>query len=393
VDIDDFTDINQTLGFDAANDVLRTIADRLVAMSGTGWSCARIGGDEFAVVLPAETDALAVVDQIRAELGRPMPDIGFPLSVSAVVGIATAPQHGSTALDLLASADLAVHQAKRSPTRVATFRAVSSGSGPGRSTLRAELRDALEAGQIIAHLQPQVDLQRGRITGVEALARWDHPTRGLVPPGVFLDLVADTGLMPTLTAHMIDQAATALAACAMSGHPVGVSVNVSALDLADDDLVSNLERALGQVGRPAGALTIEITEDAVLVDRSRAITTLTRIRELGARVAVDDYGTGQSSLSYVRDLPLDELKLDRSFVMGGAGDPRRSAIVRSTVELAHSLGLTAVAEGIEDHETVVWLRRLGCDLGQGFHFARPVPLHELLVLLERDAATVPALTA
>lgn len=393
MDLDQFADINQTLGYDTANDVLCAVADRLRSMSGPDWFVARTGGDEFALLVPANVDTEAIAGQVRAELLKPFSALGIPLALSVAVGIASSPVHGSTAADLLTSADLAVHQAKKAGTRVATFRAEPTRSGVGRLTLRAEIRDALELHQIVAHLQPQVDLKSGRIVGAEALARWDHPSRGMIPPGVFLQLVEGAGLMSVLTGHMIRQATAALVACSERGHDIGVSVNISATDLADDELVASLESAVVALGRPGGRLTIEITEDAVLVDRARAVRALTRIRELGVRVSVDDYGTGQSSLSYVRDLPLDELKLDRSFVLGGAGDVRRSAIVRSTVELAHQLSLQAVAEGIEDALTGSWLRDLGCDLGQGFHFARPVPLGELLALLDRQAGAVPALTA
>ena len=388
VDIDGFKVVNQTVGYDNANHVLRTLAGRLGALLPPRSFAARVGDDEFAVVIPLDgtTDPERFAVHIRADLRHPIDANGIPFSLSSTIGIATAPRHGGTPADILASAGVALHQAKKSRTHVASYRSEGADADGLRLVLLSQIHAALSSGEIIAHLQPQIDLVTGRVTSVEALARWDHPTEGLIPPVHFLPLILECGLMSALTSRMLEEATSTIEACANDGHHIGVSVNVSALDLADDSMIGRVERAIEAIRPAGGQLTLELTEDAVLADLARAVDVLARTRALGARVSVDDYGTGHASLSYLRDLPLDELKLDRSFVLGGSADRRASAIARSTVELAHQLGLSTVGEGIEDAEVALWLQQMGCDLGQGFHFARPMPLGKLLIWLNRQTA-------
>jgi EAL domain-containing protein (putative c-di-GMP-specific phosphodiesterase class I) len=245
-------------------------------------------------------------------------------------------------------------------------------------TLLGELHRAVAEKQLTLHYQPQLDLRTGRVCGVEALVRWRHPSRGLVQPDRFLALAEQFNLMPAVTAFVLGQALTDLAGLHAAGHRLRVSVNVSAADLIDASLPQLVEMCLAAAGMTADSLVVEVTEDTVMADRVRALEVLHRLRESGVHVSVDDYGTGQSSLSYLRDLPISEIKLDRAFLVGVPADTHNAAIVRSTIELAHALDLPIVTEGVEESEALDWLREVGCDLAQGYHIARPLPLEDLL---------------
>jgi EAL domain-containing protein (putative c-di-GMP-specific phosphodiesterase class I) len=240
-----------------------------------------------------------------------------------------------------------------------------------------ELRQTICARQLTIHYQPKVDSKTARVTGVEALVRWQHPTRGLLPPDVFLPLAEDAGLMRELTAAVLEQSLDQVATWRTAGRRLSVAVNLSASSLVDLELPERVNEMLAERELPASALELEITEDFLMGDRERAREILTRLRELGVRVAVDDFGTGYSSLAYLRELPIDELKLDRSFVQPMADDPRAAAIVRSTIALAHSLGMRLVAEGVENEVTAGHLAVSGCDVSQGFYFSRALPANEL----------------
>ncbi|MBX3285889.1 MAG: EAL domain-containing protein [Actinobacteria bacterium] len=387
VDVDDVDDIDRSLGTDAGLRVRRAAADRLAALLEPGWFAARVGSATFAVAVPSpaalEGGGLAI--DVRLAMLQPINVAGIPLALNTTVGIAAAPEHGTSAAQLLGAADLAVRQGQRSSTRITVYRPAASEASAPRLALLSELRTALDRGEIVAHLQPQVHLRTGRPVGVEALARWVHPTRGTIPPATFMPLAVESGLLPELTRTMVGQATTALRRCAQAGHPVDVSLNVSALDLADERVVACIEAAVAAARAEPARLVLELTEDAVMVDRHRAIEILARMRTLGAGTSVDDYGTGNASLAYLRDLPLDEVKVDRSFVRGGPADRRSAALTRSTIALAHELGLTVVAEGIEEPEIHDWLVALGCDVGQGFLYARPMPLEDLVRWLHERA--------
>jgi diguanylate cyclase (GGDEF)-like protein len=377
-------EVGDSLGFRAADLLVTRTAERLLAGTERSATLARVGADEFALWIPGASAgaATAAAEQVHRLLDEPTTVAGIPIDLDAVVGVACAPDDATTSSALLACADIAARRAGRERRRVATYRQDPTNPSRARLALRSEVRRALEAGEIVAHFQPQVALASDEVVGLEALARWEHPERGLLPPGAFLQVVVESGLLPQLTSQMVTSAAGVLSTCAERGHRVGVSVNVTAIDLADDALLGGIEAALAGLGDRAGHhvgdLTLEITEDAVLWDRRRASDILSLVRSLGARVSVDDYGTGHASLSYIRDLPLDELKLDRSFVQGAPTDPRTATMVRSTIDLSHDLGLSTVAEGIEDDLTLAWLAFAGCDIGQGFHLARPMPVDALL---------------
>jgi len=256
-----------------------------------------------------------------------------------------------------------------------------------------ELRTALTDGQLLLHYQPKVDLASGRVRSVEALVRWEHPTRGLLYPDSFLSLIEDAGLMRPLTQTVLCQALDQAALWQAQGRPLTVAVNLSASSLVDTDLPEQMSAMLADRRLPASALQLEITEEFLMADRDRARDILQRLRQLGIQIAVDDFGTGYSSLAYLRELPIDELKLDRSFVFPMAHDARAAALVISTIGLAHSLGLRMVAEGVEDAVALSELTRHGCDQAQGYHLSRPVPAADLDAWLDQRGASSPQAAA
>lgn len=257
-----------------------------------------------------------------------------------------------------------------------------------RVRLLSDLRTALDREDLTLHFQPKVDLRTGTVTGVEALLRWAHPRHGPIAPDEFLGLAEQTNLMPDITRFVLRLALVAATALGRAGFPLTMSVNLSSSDLMDSGLPARVERLLVEHDLPAERLVVEVTENSVMADRTRALGVLRQLREGGVRVSVDDYGTGHASLAYLRELPVDELKLDRSFLVGVPHDIHNAAIVRSTVELAHALDLSIVAEGVEDADCQAWLRRLGCDVGQGFHISHPMPFEDLLSWLRTEPADV-----
>ncbi|MEZ5179058.1 MAG: EAL domain-containing protein [Acidimicrobiales bacterium] len=256
--------------------------------------------------------------------------------------------------------------------------------------LLSDLRTALDREDLALHFQPKVDLRSGSVAGVEALLRWDHPRHGPIPPDEFIGLAEQTNLMPDLTRFVLRRALLAATGLDRAGFPLTMSVNLSSSDLMDAGFPARVDRLLGEHDLPPERLVVEVTENSVMADRTRALGVLRELRDLGVRVSVDDYGTGHASLAYLRELPVDELKLDRSFLQGVPDDIHNAAIVRSTVELAHALELSIVAEGVEDAACQAWLRQLGCDVGQGFHISHPMPFEDLLAWLRTEPADPPA---
>ena len=380
LDLDRFKEVNDSLGHLAGDRLLHAISDRLAPVVPAGGLLARLGGDEFAVVLPGRTAdaASAVAVRLREGLRDPFTVDGMLIPVDVSIGVAVAPDHAVTAEAMMTCADIAMYRAKRARTGVEQFRAGTDQPNLDRMTMLGELHRAVAENQLTLHYQPQLDLRTGQVCGVEALVRWRHPSRGLIPPDRFLALAEQFNLMPAVTAFVLRQALTDLAGLHAAGHRLRVSVNVSAADLIDASLPQLVELHLADAGLAADALVVEVTEDTVMADRVRALEVLHRLREAGVHVSVDDYGTGQSSLSYLRDLPISEIKLDRAFLSGVPGDTHNAAIVRSTIELAHALDLPIVTEGVEEAEALDWLRDVGCDLAQGYHIARPLPLEDLL---------------
>jgi EAL domain-containing protein (putative c-di-GMP-specific phosphodiesterase class I) len=346
---------------------------------------ARLGGDEFALLLPGAgaLRALRVAAQIRELLTDTFVLDGETVHVDVSVGVACAPDAGSTRSELLRCADVAMYQAKSAHSFVRAYTAVGAVDGGQRLRTVEDLRQVLtgehtRGGRLIVYLQPQIRLTSGRVVGAEALLRWAHPTRGLLTPSAFLSVAEAAGLMGRVTDVALEQA---LAVCRLwwdAGHHLPVSVNVTAASVHDNTLPQTISTALDRHGLPPRALVIELTEDTLMTDPPTARRVLDQVRRLGIGVSIDDYGTGYSSLAYLRNLAVDELKIDRAFTSGVADDPAAAAIVRHTADLAHSLGLRLVAEGVEDQMTMQILTALGCDLAQGFQIAQPMPSRAFL---------------
>ena len=376
LDLDGFKEVNDSLGHAAGDELLRQIAPRLVDAVGPDGLAARLGGDEFAVLLPdaALDDALATASRIERRLGAPFPLEGIRVHVGASIGVATAPVPASDVTDLLRCADVAMYAAKTSEDERIRVYLPDCGTGDGdRLRTMEELRDGLRTGQLRVHLQPQVALDDGRVVGVEALVRWQHPTRGLLMPADLLPAAVQAGLLRELGGTVVELALAAARRWWPAAR-IPVSVNLSAADVTDLDLPGKVAAALDRHGLPAEALTVELVEDTLMSDPERGRTVLQQLRELGVRTSIDDYGSGYSSLAYLRRLPADEVKLDRSLTTDLSTDHLARTIVEYTVAMAHALGLAVVAEGVEDAATAEVLRQLGCDRGQGYAFGRPMPV-------------------
>jgi diguanylate cyclase (GGDEF)-like protein len=371
LDLDGFKELNDTLGHAAGDDLLVAVSRRLEAVvPGT---LARLGGDEFAALVPEGHDARKVADAIGDALHAPLDIDGVGVAINASVGIAHFPQDAQDARELARRADVAMYDAKRLGTVVAGYTPEHDEHSLDRLSLAADLRSAFDRDELWLAFQPQVDIATGRISGAEALIRWKHPTRGDVPPGVLLPIAERTGLMPQLTLWVLDRAVAQAAAWRRAGLDVRMAVNVSAIVLVDATLPDRIAETLTRHALTSDNLVIEVTEDAVMRDPRRAIDILGRIKRSGAEIAVDDFGTGQSSLEQLKNVPADELKLDRSFVLGMADDAHDAAIVGSVVGLGRALGLRVIAEGVETPQVWQRLSELGCDVAQGFGLARPMP--------------------
>ncbi|MEV3988896.1 bifunctional diguanylate cyclase/phosphodiesterase [Streptomyces sp. NPDC049837] len=375
IDLDRFRSVNDTLGHLAGDRLLLQIADRLRLALPRGAEAARLGGDEFAVLLPtadSTTSAQRVARQLAAELSSPLDLDGLTLVLEASAGVAVFPDHALDAEGLLQRADVAMYQAKRDRTGVEVYESKRDSNTPDRLGLLGDLRRALDAGDVELHYQPKVRFD-GHVAGLEALVRWVHPERGKVPPDEFIAIAESSGLMPHLTEYVLETALGQVAKWRAQGLNVPVAVNVSPRDVHTPGFAGAVAARLARHGVPAGALQLEITEHVLLEDPQRAADTLAGLTGHGVKMSLDDFGTGYSSLVHLRRLPVSELKIDRSFVARLAVDNEDAEIVRCTVDLAHSLGLLVVAEGVEDDETWERLRDLGCDAVQGWLVAAAMP--------------------
>jgi len=388
-DLDRFKDVNDTLGHHRGDALLEVVGSRLRTAVRDADVAARLGGDEFAVLCTTSASpegALAVAQRVAEVLRGPVVLDGLPLEVDASVGVALFPDHGTDAESLLKHADVAMYAAKRARGGAALYAAGTDGNSADRLVLVAELRRALAEGELVLYYQPKVDLGDGAVVGVEALVRWRHPRLGLLLPGDFLPAAEAAGLMGELGTYVLREALAQAARWRRDGLDVPVAVNVAARELADPRFPERVHELLGAAGVEASRLVLELTESAVMADRAQGCAALARLRALGVRVSLDDFGTGYSSLSYLESLPLDEVKIDRSFLAASLAGPR-AHVVRSIVELGHHLGLEVVAEGVEAPEGPARLARLGCDMVQGFACAAPMPPAELERWLRRPRAT------
>jgi len=374
LDLDHFKEINDTLGHHVGDEMLRQVGPRLAPVLRPEDLLVRLGGDEFAVVLTAmaEDRPEQVAQRLLDALATPFHLDGVPLRIGASVGVALCPQHAADANGLLQRADVAMYAAKAAGGGVRRYDPGRDQHSRERLRTVEQLRTALDTNQLTVHYQPQCDVATGAAVGVEALVRWQHPTRGLLCPDMFLPLVEQTGLMPALTSTVLTQAVRQCRQWRLDGLDIGVSVNLSASSLLDQHLPEQVAWLLTSNDLPASALTLELTENTLLADPQQCKATLVRLKELGVWLSIDDYGTGYCSLSYLQNLPVHELKLDRIFLTD-LHRTRNAAIVRSTVELAHALDLRLVAEGVEDQASLDLLRQLGCDTAQGYHLSRPLP--------------------
>ncbi|MFH8365424.1 putative bifunctional diguanylate cyclase/phosphodiesterase [Streptomyces sp. NPDC018031] len=378
IDLDRFRSVNDTLGHLAGDRLLLQIAERLRLALPRGAEAARLGGDEFAVLLPTAdslTSAQRVARNLISALGSPLDLDGLTLVLEASAGVAVYPDHALDAEGLLRRADVAMYQAKRDRSGAEVYEARRDGNTPDRLGLLGDLRRALDAGQVELHYQPKVGFD-GHVAGLEALVRWVHPDRGRVPPDEFIAIAESSGLMPRLTEYVLETALGQVARWRAAGLEVPVAVNVSPRDVHTPGFAGAVAGRLARHGVPPGALQLEITEHVLLEDPQRAADTLAGLTGHGVKMSLDDFGTGYSSLVHLRRLPVSELKIDRSFVARLAVDTEDAEIVRCTVDLAHSLGLLVVAEGVEDDETWERLRDLGCDAVQGWLVAAAMPPEE-----------------
>lgn len=390
-DLDHFKDFNDTLGHPVGDEILRQVADRLSGAAPDDASVHRLGGDEFAVVIrdPSQ-DVREAAQALLAALDTPVRIGNLELLVRASAGVAIAPDHGADGETLMKNADIALYHAKLERDRISTYAPEFDINTVERLRLLADLRTALDSDQLHVVYQPQVDLHDLRTVGVEALVRWEHPERGLVPPDEFIPLAENSGLIFPLTALVLDTALDQVAQWRAAGDEIRLAVNLSARHLSDSALPSQVAAALARHDVPSSALVLEVTETGILSDPARADLVIREVRELGVEIAIDDYGTGNASLSYLKRLEIDELKVDRSFVSSIGDDRHDLIIVRSTVALALALGLRVVAEGIEDDATVETLRGLGRVIGQGYHLGKPGAPDEIGERLARERIAGPA---
>jgi diguanylate cyclase (GGDEF)-like protein len=391
-DIDGLRDVNDLIGHDAGDSMVIEVAARLRALAPAAALVGRGGSDEFLVTvrLPSAEDALRLATKLRISLQEPMQVESVTLDVDVSAGVAVYPDHGIDAELVLKRADLAAQTAKQLANPVQLFHSGLQARSTHRLGLAAQLRRALESGEIEVYFQPKVALPDRRVVGVECLARWDHPTHGIIPPLEFVAVAKHTGQLGRLTEVVLREGLRRARGWLEAGHPIPVAINLSARTLIDPTFPSRISELLLESRVPASLLTLEITEDGVVGEPDRAMATLNRLSEMGVRLAVDDFGTGFSSLSYLRRLPVDEVKIDQSFVQGMATDAGDLAIVRAVVDLAHHFGLVAVAEGVESERTVNLLEGLGCDIGQGFLFSRPLPFErfEAWLAVQTEPVTV-----
>ncbi len=372
IDLDGFKELNDTLGHHAGDEVLRQIGPRLSEVLRAGDTLSRLGGDEFAVVLHPgdEAAASAASLRLRAALEESFRVGGIRVHIDASVGIAMFPEHAHDGLGLLQRADVAMYEAKRTRTGHEVYLPSRDRHSRERLELLGEMRDALDAGELILHYQPKAEIATGAVHGVEALVRWAHPRRGLLPPAEFLPLAEQSGLGRALTAFVID---LALAEMTESGLDLTVAVNLGPADLLDLGLPSEVDRLLRRRRFAPEQLRLEVSEDVVMADPDRTLEVLAGLREIGVATALDDFGAGHASLGHLKALRVDELKIDRSFVTRLPHDERDQAIVHATVELGRRLGMRVVAEGVETADTWDALALLSCDEAQGFYLGRAMP--------------------
>jgi diguanylate cyclase (GGDEF)-like protein len=386
IDLDRFKDVNDTLGHHAGDALLVEVGRRLRDILRSSDTVARLGGDEFGVLIsqPRTTsDVAVVIGKLRAALEQSVMVEGLALPAEGSIGIAMFPAHGRDVETLLRHADAAMYSAKETKAGHVFYDGSRIEADPARLTLVSELRRAIEQRELVLYYQPKAALASGAVQSVEALLRWNHPVRGLVSPDEFIPLAQQTGLIKPLTLYVLDEALTQCRAWQSAGLTLAVAVNLSVRNLLDNDFPKQVKRLLQKHEVDPALLQLEITESTMLSDPVRTKRVLDKLAAMGIALSIDDFGTGYSSLSYLSQLPVNEIKIDRSFVMNMTESDNDAVIVRSTIDLARNLNLQVVAEGVETEQAWDELSELGCTLAQGYYLTRPVPADELTQWLRR----------
>ncbi len=386
VDLNRFWEINSTLGHNNGDSLLQQVGLRMQEVLQECHTLASLGGDEFAVLLPngdANT-AVHMAKNILQVLQAPFEIAGFTLEVDAGVGIALFPDHGASAYLLMQRADVATYMAKKSGSDIAIYATEHDPYSPQRLTLMAELRHAINNNQLFLHYQPKVDLQTGHMVGAEVLVRWQHPQHGLMPPDEFIAITERTGLIKTLTLWTLNAALEQCHVWHRMARKIPIAVNLSLRNLQDPNLVDYIHKLLATWEVDPQCLELEITESTLMTDPATTMATLSRLNNMGIHLSIDDFGTGYSSLSYLQKLPINTIKIDKSFVIDMIKSQDSAVIVHSTIELAHNLGLKVVAEGVENRETLDKLAAFGCDLAQGYYISYPIPANNFLDWLDKS---------
>jgi diguanylate cyclase (GGDEF)-like protein len=390
IDLDRFKEVNDTLGHHCGDLLLRQVATRLSSAVRENDTVARLGGDEFAVLLPYSGSisvAAQVAEHLHDVLGTPVQVDDLSLEVDASIGVAAYPVDATDPDELFRHADIAMYAAKRSGLGVAVYEPSLHEHSTVQLTVVSELRRAIERDELVLHYQPKALAHNGTICGVEALARWQHPQRGLLEPSLFIPAAEDGALIEPLTRHVLDGALAQCRAWLLSGQEIPVSVNVGARCLHHPRFPDQVEALLTKHELPPRMLTLEITERAIISDPNRAKDALHRLKELGVRLSIDDFGTGYFSIAALRTMRVHEMKLDRSFVTDMCSDSANGAIVRALLDLARTFDLQVVAEGVEDHQTWSALAALGCDVVQGYYLSKPLPATDFLAWLHKTAGS------
>jgi diguanylate cyclase (GGDEF)-like protein/PAS domain S-box-containing protein len=396
LDLDHFKEINDAFGHQYGDICLQQISTRLQGTLRESDTVARLGGDEFAVLLPStdEQGAILAADKVLSALSAPLTLFEQSFVVGVSIGIVLCPRHGRDAFTLLQRADIAMYGAKRTHSSYAIYASEQDRQGPRQLALMGELHHALEHGQLVLHYQPIVDLISRDCVSAEALVRWRHRGYGLLLPDQFIPLADHIGLIHNLGLWVMNAAMQQLRTWCEAGLEIGIAVNLSAQNLHDPTFLARLRELLEQYEVAPELLTLEMTETAIMADAEGALDILCHVHEMGVRISIDDFGTGYSSLAYLKRLPVDELKIDTSFIHELSGNEESAFIARSVIELGHNLGFQIVAEGVEDQATWNMLAAMRCDLAQGYLIGHPMPAGELpSYLLDTNSALSPTKSA
>ena len=383
IDLDNFKEVNDTLGHGPGDQLLVVLGERFTGTLPDNITVGRLGGDEFAVVLPdaGPEKALDIAGNLQRELHKPVDIEERAITLDASMGISIYPDHGEKPSDLMKCSDVAMYVAKRNHEVVSVYNSQHNPYNQTHLELTRDLRTAIKRREITLFFQPKVDLRTGTLIGAEALARWVHPVHGDVPPGQFVPILEQTGLMAEFTLQVLDNAVSFCKRCELAGFEISIAVNLSVQNLRDESLPDQVDDILMEHVLDSHRLTLEITESAVMDDYVKSIEVLGELSDMGVELSIDDFGTGYSSLGYLKRMPVQQLKIDRSFVCDMITNRDDAIIVRSTIDLAHNLGLRTVAEGVETEEVQFVLEEMGCDIVQGYLISRPLPPEEFFLFL------------